>query len=267
MIKKLVIIFSIVSIAVLSSCKTKSTDKQEGDSLVSVSTDDAVQILVRADGAPGMYLGEDGDVHGFYVDLERMIMEEMGQNYNFVPYDDILFVVNAIITGTHHIALAVPDVPDYRAVSNLSIPYEDLHFTAFVQKGNTSIGGSTKEEIIESFNGKKIGVQATGHIYQELRDLEGLEIVEFPTTTKALEALNNGEVDAVPDVKRIGDYYTKLNNWEIESVGDPIITLKVTTGISKIYDQAFVDRYNKALSTLISNGSVEELYNNFLNQI
>lgn len=211
MIKKLFIFVLIVCIAALWSCKTKSSTEANTDmvsnenskQLLSVSPEDTVQILVRADGAPGMYLGEDEEVHGFYVDLERMVMEEMDQSYNFVPYDDIMFAVNGMVSGDHHIALAVPDVPDYRAISNMSVPFEDLHFTAFVKKGNDSIGGNNTEEIIQSFKGKKIGVQSTGHIYQVLREYEEIEFVEYPTTTKALEALNNGEIDAVPDVKEL----------------------------------------------------------------
>lgn len=267
MIKKSVLFLSFFCVALLTSCKTKPAPINESDSLISVSPEDTVQILVRADGAPGMFLDDDGDVHGFYVDLEKLVMEEMGQSYNFVPYDDILFAVNGMVSGSHQIALAVPDVPDYRAISNMSVPFEDLHFTVFIKKGNNTIGGDTTEEIIQSLEGKRIGVQATGHIFQILREYEGIEFVDYPTTTKALEALNNGEIDAVPDVKRIGDYYSRLNNWDIESVGEPIITLKISTGISKKYDQAFLDRYNEALKKLISNGTVKQLYDDFLNKI
>lgn len=54
---------------------------EESKPLTPLTATDTVEILVRQDGAPGMYLGNNGILHGFYVDLERMVMEEMGQVY------------------------------------------------------------------------------------------------------------------------------------------------------------------------------------------
>ncbi len=81
----------------------------ENKPLIVLSQEDTLKILVRADGAPGMWLGEDGEVHGFYVDLEKKVMERMEQNYLFVPYYDLGPAVQSIKTGTYHAALAVPD--------------------------------------------------------------------------------------------------------------------------------------------------------------
>lgn len=263
MLKKVSVLSIIVLLSACAS-RTAQTPNEEA-ALITVSPEDTVQILVRADGAPGMYLGEDGDVHGFYVDLEKMVMERMGQSYNFVAYEDIMIAINGINDGTYHIALSVPDLADFRAIADLSIPYEELHFTTFVQKGNSDITGSSKEEIIASLHGKKVGVQAQGHIYQVLRDIEEIELIEYPTTTKALAALNRGEIDAVPDVERIGHYYSAINNWEIETVGEPIITHNITTGFTKAMDSSLLERYNAALSELIADGSVKKLYDDFLN--
>ncbi len=283
-IKKLLLILSIILILSITACQKKETDlviekestqvtattkteetitEEVNKPLISVSTSDTLQIFVREDGAPGMYLGEDGEVHGFYVDLEKMIMEEMGQSYNFVSYNDVGPVVQALKSGTHHIALAVPDLPAYRSFANLSIPYEVLHYVTFVKKDNNKIKGSTKEELLQSLHGKKVGVQTQGHIYQVLREIKEIELVEYPTTTKALEDLNKGLLDAVPDVKRIGIYYAELKNWGIVPVGVPIISQKDTTAFSQMHETSLIDRYNKALKTLMSNGRFDTLYESY----
>jgi ABC-type amino acid transport substrate-binding protein len=214
-----------------------------------------------------MYLGEDGEVHGFYVDLEKMVMEEMGQSYHFVPYSDVGPVIQGLKSGIYHLALAVPDLPDYRTFVNLSIPYELLHYVTFVQEGNTQISGSSRDELIKSLNGKKVGVQTQGHIYQSLRDYKEIELIEYPTTTKALEDLNRGIIDAVPDVKRIGLYYAERYNWHIVPVGDPIISHKITTGISQMIDMSFVKRYNTALGVIIADGRLDRLYSSYFGPI
>ena len=249
-------------IAVNNETDDTITD-EETKPLIIVSATDVLQIFVREDGAPGMYLGDDGKVHGFYVDLEKMVMKEMGQLYNFVPYSDVGPVVQAMKSGTHHIALAAPDLADYRSMCNLSIPYEVLNYVTFIQKGNIDISGSTKEELIKSLHGKKVGVQTRGHIYQALREFKEIELIEYPTTTKALEDLNKGLLDAVPDVKRIGIYYAKQNNWDIVSVGQPIISHKLTTAISQRFEASLIDRYNQALKALISDGRFDKLYESY----
>ena len=231
--------------------------------LIVVSPEDILQILVREDGAPGMYLGEDGEVHGFYVDLTKMVMEEMGQSYNFVPFNDVGPAAHGLKSGTFHIALAVPDVIDYRSFLNLSIPFEILHYVIFTQNSNSDISGSTKENLLKSLHGKRVGVQSQGQIHQVLRDIKEIEIVEYPTTTKALEDLNKGLLDAVPDVKRIGIYYATQNNWNIKPVGVPIISHKDTTGFSQVYELSLIDRYNKALKRLMSNGQFDALYESY----
>ncbi len=75
--------------------KVKQTDDiieneyEESKPLVIVTKDDTLIIMVRSDGAPGMFVGDDGKLYGFYVDLERMVMKEMGQAYRLVPYKDV----------------------------------------------------------------------------------------------------------------------------------------------------------------------------------
>jgi len=238
----------------------QDTGPEEGKPLIVVNPDDTVIILVRADGAPGMYLGDDGEVHGFYVDLEAMIMKEMGQKYRFEAYSDVGPVIQAMKSGTHHIALAVPDLLDYRTFLNLSIPYEVLNYVTFVRAGNTEIKGNTRDELIHSLFGKKVGVQTQGHIFQVLREYKDIQLVEYPTTTQALEDLNKGLLDAVPDVKRIGLYYSAKNKWDIVPVGEPIIRHYLTTGFSQVFDSSLVERYNTAVRTLQRDGRIEALF-------
>ncbi len=235
----------------------------ENKPLIVVSQEDSLKILVRADGAPGMWLGEDGEVHGFYVDLEKKVMDKMGQNYLFVPYNDLGYAVQSIKTGTCHTALAVTDVPDYRTILNMSIPYEIIHYVTFLQSDDNSIAEGSNSDIITSFHGKKVGVQTLGHVYQILRDIKEIELIEFPTTTKAMEALNNGLVDIVPENRETGLYYSELNDWDLKIVGGSILNFKNTTGFSKRYDPSIIDSYNEALQSLIDDGTVVDIWESY----
>ncbi|MBN2626256.1 MAG: transporter substrate-binding domain-containing protein [Spirochaetales bacterium] len=238
-------------------------DSADGKPLIEVGAQDTIKIMVRADGAPGMYLGEDGEVHGFYVDLERMIMEEMGQAYELIPYDDVGPVIQGIKSGFYTSALATPDLPDYRTFLDLSLPYEVLHYTTFVRSDNTDIGGDTREEIIASLFGKTVGAQARGHIYQALRDYREIELREYPTTTQALNDLEKGLLDAVPDVERIGLYYSRLNGWDLKTAGVPIIEQNICTSFSQALAPSLLERYDTALQAIINDGRLESLYGDY----
>lgn len=231
----------------------------ESKPLVVVSKDDTVNVLVRADGAPGMYLGDDGKVYGFFVDLEKMVMERMNQKYKFVPYTDVGSAAQDLKSGLSHAALAVPDLPDYQSFLNLSIPYETYNYITFVVDNNTEIKGSTREEIIKSLHGKKVGVQTTGFIFQHLRDIKEIELVEYATTTKAMEGLHLGQVDAVLENRETGEYYSEIYNWNVKPVGKNILSHTNTSGFSTIFDLSLLDRYNSALRSLLEDGSVDKL--------
>ncbi len=242
------------------------TTEAETKPLILITKDDTLQIYVRADGAPGMYLADDGELKGFYVDLEKAIMEEMGQKYNLNAYSDVGPLIVNIKSGAGHSALSVPNSPDYETFLNLSIVYEILEFVLIVQETNNDIVSGNRDELLKQLSGKKVGVQTRAHIYQVLRDYKEIELVEYPTTTQAVEALNRGEIDAVPEVKRIMEHYSEINNWNLKAIGDPIITQEITTGFSQVLDPSVVDRYNVALKSLIDSGFVDNLYKEYFGE-
>lgn len=228
-----------------------------------IQPDDELLIMVRTDGAPGMFLNKENELEGFYVDLEREIMKEMNQNYRFVTYSDLGKAIQQIKVGEFHSALATPDVPDFRLLANISTPFETLNFTIFIPEETKDIVPDNKYDAIRFLYGKKVGVQTRGHIFQLLRDHPEIELLEYPTTTVAMEALYNGEVDAVPEVKRIGTFYAEENSWNVKAFGPPIFELKIATGFSKTVSQDIVYRYNTTLQKLIDNGIVEKMYRNY----
>lgn len=242
------------------------TTEVETKPLLLITKDDTLQIYVRADGAPGMYLADDGELKGFYVDLEKAIMEEMGQKYNLNAYSDVGPLIVKIKSGAGHSALSVPNSPDYETFLNLSIVYEILEFVLIIQETNNEIVAGNREELLKQLSGKKVGVQTRAHIYQVLRDYKEIELVEYSTTTQAIEALNRGEIDAVPEVKRILEHYSGIKNWNLKAVGEPIITQEITTGFSQVLDPSVVERYNIALQSLIDSAYVDNLHKSYFGE-
>jgi polar amino acid transport system substrate-binding protein len=239
----------------------------QAPALIKIGPADELQIYVRADGAPGMYLDRDGALKGFYVDLEKMIMAEMGQKYRMHSYDNVGPLIQGLKTGQVHSGLAVPDLPDYRALMNLSAAFETLQFITFVRRGNKDIKGTTRDAIIASMAGKKVGVQTRGHIYQALRDYKDITLVEYATTTQAMADLATDKLDAVPEVLENGLYYAKLNKWNVVPVGNPVVELSNTTGFSQLLEPSVVERYNKALRAIKADGRFKKLNDDYLKSL
>ncbi|OQY40400.1 MAG: hypothetical protein B6229_01885 [Spirochaetaceae bacterium 4572_7] len=246
--------------------KSQQIDDVDKKPLIEITKTDSLKIYVRSDGAPGMYLDTDGVLKGFYIDLEKAIMKEMGQKYELISYSDVGPVVQKIKSGIAHSALATPLLPDYKTFLNISNQYEILKYVIFLPSKLDLIVPENKENTIKTLSGKRVGVQTRGHIYQLLRDYKNIELVEYPTTTVAMEALSKGEIDAVPEVKRIGKYYSKKNNWAVKPAGSPIFSLNIGTGFSKALDPSVVDRYNVALKSLIDSGYVDTLYKSYFGE-
>lgn len=251
---------------VTTKIHTMNISTKKTKPLIKISKYDTLKIMVRADGAPGMFLNEKKDLEGFYIELEKAVMDKMQQKYELIPYSDLGPLVQNIKTGTVHSALATPLLPDFQSFLNISNPFEILNFVIFFPESSKEAVIESKEDAIKALYNKRVGVQTRGHIYQILRDHKDIEIIEYPTTTVAMEALNNGEVDAVPEVRRVGIYYSKLNNWNVKPVGVPILNLKIGTGFSKALDPSIVNRYNTALQSLIDSGYIKLLYQNYFGQ-
>lgn len=244
----------------------RDVSMDEKKPLIQITKDDTLKILVRADGAPGMFLNDKDELEGFYVDLEKAVMKEMEQKFELIAYTDQGVAIHELINGDVHNALAAPIVPDFQALLNLSIGFEVLNYVIFLPSESDIIIPDNKEEAIKTLFGKKIGVQTRGHIYQVLRDYKDIEIIEYQTTTVAMEALNRGEIDAVPEVKRVGQYYADLNKWNVKPVGAPIFSLNIGTAFSKALEISVVDRYNVALQTLIDSGYVAKLHKEYFGE-
>ena len=74
---------------------------------------------VRYDYEPYMWM-ENNEFKGFLVDVERTILERMGQKYVFVEFTNAEKVIMDIKDGSNHCAVGVPVIPDFEQILNLS---------------------------------------------------------------------------------------------------------------------------------------------------
>lgn len=232
--------------------------------LIKISSKDSLKILFRADFAPAMYLDKNGVPRGYYTELVKHLMKSMEQEYQLIPYWDAGKIIQGYKTGDYHMAIAISHVPDYLSLGNMSIAYDTLNYVIFVQIKDKLKYIEDKKSMIEQLSGKRVGVSARGNIYQTLRHNKNIKLVEYPTTTEALNALNRGEVDVVPALKDVGNYYIEENNWSLTSLKPVIFSFKASSAFSKKLDKSIVDSYNRALSEAMESGYMDNYKKDFV---
>ncbi|MFP4362229.1 MAG: substrate-binding periplasmic protein [Spirochaetia bacterium] len=226
---------------------------------IRISPEDELTIYARSEYEPFIYLDENEEMTGFVIEVEEAILEEMGQNYRFIPYTDNQQALFDVKVGTVHAILACTRDPIFD-VYTLSDTYYSITAPLFVRNETENIGGDNLEQVIESLSGRTVGVQSRGAEVSFFRSYPEIEVREYPTGTVAMEALVNGEVDAKMEVLENGLFLAEQNNWDIKPVGVPIIQIETATGFYAGLDDSTVERYNQAMQIVVENGTFDAIY-------
>lgn len=150
------------------------------------------QLLVGSDIAFEPFeFEEDGEVKGFDIDLMNEIAGRMGVEVEYVntPFDGIF---TALAGGQFDAIISAITITEERDETiDFSEPYFAANQGLAVEAGS-DIGG------VSDLDGKAVAVQAgtTGLDYAN-ENFSDAEIVEFPTSQDAFNALAGGQVDAV----------------------------------------------------------------------
>jgi glutamine transport system substrate-binding protein len=253
--KSLFLIFTIISLIVLAACGTKSTSTS-GKQISSESASEKLRVGTDAAFAPFEYLDK-GEIVGFDVDLLAAIMKEAGFEYelNNIGWDPLF----ASIQGKElDVAISGITINDKRKETyDFSVPYfQSTHMIMF--KEGTDIK-SAKDLV-----GKKIGVQngTTGQAaVEKIIGENNPNISKYENNSVAFMALANGDVEAVVTDNVVANEYVKNNpEQKIVAIGDPETFESEFYGLMFPKGSEFKPEIDKALKTVIENGTYVELY-------
>lgn len=196
---------------------------------------------------------EGGEVVGIEIDIMNLIAKELGVELEIVQmdFDSVLFGVQSAKYDCGMSGITANE--DRKENMLFTTPYYNAA-QVIVVKADSAIKGKA------DLTGKKVSVQ-TGTTADEGCKAEGLEVSAFAANADAKAALTTGKVDAW-----IVDNLTAIQMVE-ESDGLVILDEKMT---EEPYAFAFafgsedlVAEIDKALKTLIDNGTVESIFANY----
>jgi len=243
--------------AAATTAAPQPTAAAAGDSAGEVIT---VQVASDATWPPFEMVDETSkEIVGFDIDL----IKEVGKRANLnVEIQNVGFdpLMAGISQCQYDMAISAITITDERKESMLfSDGYISAGQLVAVQASNTDING------FEDLKGKTVGAQigTTGAI--EISNLEGATLKTYDTVDLAYLDLMNGQVDAVVADNPTALAFIGKNPDKLKSVGEAFTDEVYGIAICKDKPE-LVERVNKALASLKSEGFLDQLTQEWLTE-
>ncbi|MET8831332.1 glutamate ABC transporter substrate-binding protein [Streptomyces sp. NPDC004610] len=207
---------------------------------------------------PGVGLKEGDSYTGFDVEVARYVAEELG--YTTVEFREAASAQRETMLQSDQVKLVLGaySITEDRAKKiSFAGPYFVGGQDLLVRTDTTDITGP------ESLQGKKL-CSVTGSVSaKSIKDnySTGVQLQEYDTYSKCVEALNTGSVDAVTTDNTILAGYATQPQYEgrLKLVGNTFTEERYGVGIKK-GDTALCAEVNKALANMIADGSWKKAF-------
>jgi len=217
-----------------------------------------VVIGVKFD-QPGLGLKEGDKNTGFDVEVARYVAKELG--YTDVEFKESPSAQRETLlqSGQVKMIFATYSITDDRKQKvSFGGPYFIAGQDLLVKADNTDITGP------DSLNGKKLCSVTGSTSAKKVQDqfADKVQLQEYDTYSKCVEALNTGGIDAVTtdNVILAGFAAQPQYQGKLKVVGKPFSTEKYGVGIKK-GDTDLCTKINTALEKMVSDGSWEKALN------
>ena len=210
---------------------------------------------------PGMGLKEGSKYTGFDVDVARYVAHQLGHkdsDIQFVeaptPQRETLISTGQVnyVVGTYSIT------PERKQKVSFAGPYFIAGQDLLVRSDETAITGP------DTLTGKKLCSVTGSTSAKKVQDqfADKVQLQEYDTYSKCVEALNTGGIDAVTtdNVILAGFAAQPQYQGKLKVVGKPFSTEKYGVGIKK-GDTDLCTKINTALEKMVSDGSWEKALN------
>ena len=209
---------------------------------------------------PGLGLKEGDNYTGFDVEVAKYVAKDLG-------YTDVQFMESPsaqretlLQSGQVKMIFATYSITDDRKQKvSFGGPYFIAGQDLLVRNDNTDITGP------DSLNGKKLCSVTGSTSAKKIKDnySSGVQLQEFDTYSKCVEALNSGQLDAVTTDNVILAGFAAQSQYQgkLKVVGKPFSEERYGVGIAK-GDTELCGKINAALEKMQSDGSWQKALDN-----
>lgn len=218
------------------------------------------KIVVATDATlvPMSFINDRNQLDGFEIDLMRAVAQEAGLEIEMINVE-WAGLLGGVLTHKFNAAISsITILAERQKKMAFSIPYLKSGLSIVVKK-NTQ-GVSTLQDL-QSKN-LKVGAQRGTTAYFFLQKIPGLRPIGYDLYGHAVLDLIKGEVDAVVGESTGTLYYKNNDNAifeKIKMVGE-ILTDEHYGIVMRQQDTQLIEAVNRALKTLLENGTVVKLH-------
>ncbi len=242
--KKLILLFLLG--AVLAGC---SDDAERGSRIV-VATDATL--------VPMSFINDRNQLDGFEVDLMRAVAREAGLEVEMINVE-WAGLLGGVLTHKYDAAISsVTILEERRKKMAFSVPYLKSGLSIVVRRDMDGV--STLEDLQRKK--MRVGAQRGTTAYFFLEDRPGLRPIGYDLYGHAVLDLIKGEVDAVVGESTGTLYYKNNDNAIFEKIkmAGEILTEEHYGIVMRQEETELIDAVNRALQTLLENGTVRKLH-------
>lgn len=239
-------LMAVVILALMAACGSKDSEK-------AASEGDKGEFVFASSGLyPPFNYTDNNELVGFDVEIGTAIAEELGMTPKPVtnPWQTIISALQADKFDAIIGSMAITD--ERLKEVNFTDPYYESGAQIFVSEDNDSIKSP------EDLKGKTIGVVVSSTFEENAKEYTDKVKTYDSDVTALQDLLVKGRLDAVLTDQLVGMYAINENNLKIKKVGEPIYLDQMGIAIKKD-DEKLLEDVNKALNTLIENGTYGEI--------
>ncbi len=251
-------LFCIVSVLLVSGC-TSTTPEVSDPSLTNIIERGTLVVSTYPHIDPMTYKDEAGNNMGHDIDMANEIAKELGVS---LQIEELFFpdMLAAAKNGDVDLGISSITITAERSeIMLFSIPYFDAGQVIIVRNDTTDVDSP------EDFAGKKIGVVKGTTGEKAVLALEGINtslVISYDKNEDRDVDLKNGVIDLlVGDIT--GAVGTIRNNPELKVVGNPF-TQEYYGIVTKLGNDALMERVNEILREMKRNGKLDELKTKWL---
>lgn len=247
--KKYIIAIALIFTMTLTGC---SSDK------------DKVTVLTSSGYAPYEIIDKSGNLTGFDIELMEAIADEAGLS---IEWQDVNFdgIIASLQAGTAEVAIAGISPTAERA---LSVDFSDVYYNSESGLANFIISEGLDLTDLSSLDGLVIGAQLgtiQADLLSGLAEANNFTLSLLTTNSLVIEEIKAGRVDALVVESIVASSILTDNDTMSMDAFDYSTDSITGNAIAFSKGSEYVEEFNTALTTLIENGTVDELIAKWFN--
>jgi arginine/lysine/histidine/glutamine transport system substrate-binding/permease protein len=243
-----------VCVLLFAACSVDQSNRPTASGLMGDPNQvEVLKVAVNPAFPPFEMKGADGALIGFDIDLINAVGNAAGF---IIDFDEMSFdnVIRSIYGNQADIAISAITINRDRAEQfSFSRPYFKSGLAIAVAGDNTDITS------LQSLQGKRVAVQRDTTSEAQAKSIPNIKIRRSSSAPEALQALANGEVDAVINDAPVTAY--AINSGSISGVKLVAPTLtEEFYGIATPKNSPNLEKINAGLATVLNDGTYARIY-------